>query len=126
MIVIFIGLPVLFIYLGITNFAPISILGSETIDISDLIKGLDTGIPIYIFRIGFIAVGVICLAIYLLIFWLIFFRKKRKHKLPKVKNLPFSVSLYTVKGQLTINNPFRDIFVIGSAGSGKKNRLSYY
>lgn len=55
------------------------------------------------------------------------FWKKRKNggfgKDTKGNN-PFSVILKTIKGKIILDNPFRGIFVIGAAGSGKSESVA--
>src|SRR5699024_11663510 len=46
--------------------------------------------------------------------------KKTKNAKPRDPN---AVQLYTTRGNIVLNNPFRGVFVLGAAGSGKSESV---
>ena len=79
----------------------------------------------------FVAVGLsvfllsICIITILLIIW--YLRKKKNKRKPKEVTFyrtPYSIEFGTDKGNIVLNNPFRGIFCVGAAGSGKSESIA--
>lgn len=66
----------------------------------------------------FLISGYIILIIYL------FFSKTSNVKKNEFSTNPYALIFKTSKGDLIINNPFRGLFIIGSAGSGKSESIA--
>lgn len=67
----------------------------------------------------------VCIGFILFLRW--YFRKKKNRN--KSKEVPFSKSPYSVefetsKGNIILNNPFRGVFCVGAAGSGKSESIA--
>ncbi len=77
------------------------------------------------FANGEIGSGLFCLVIIGLPVFIWLKVKKKKLKGRKIKTNPNTLFLQTVNiGNLILNNPFRGIFVLGAAGSGKSESLA--
>lgn len=82
-------------------------------------KGFIAGITDTIFTI-------FILAFYAGIFYLVWrfiLKKKGFGRKGEKPTNPYSVQLKTTKGNLILNNPFRGVFVVGAAGSGKSESI---
>ncbi|MDR3059545.1 MAG: type IV secretory system conjugative DNA transfer family protein [Prevotella sp.] len=67
----------------------------------------------------------VCIGFMLLLRW--YFRKKRNGRKPKevaFNRTLHSIEFVTSKGNIVLNNPFRGIFCVGAAGSGKSESIA--
>lgn len=61
---------------------------------------------------------IICYSIYK------YLQSKKKGKIKEIKPNPNTLQLATIQGKINVNNPFRGILVVGSAGSGKSESIA--
>lgn len=106
-ILIFIGIPIIIPIISLPIAMPLAA-------ISEFKKGnFVGGVGISLLFIG------LCYGAYKVYLW-----KKGKRK-PKqnIPNSPDALELSTSSGKIRINNPFRGVFIVGSAGSGKSESI---
>ncbi len=69
--------------------------------------------------------GIVCLTIIGVVVFTWYKSYKRKRNGKKFKSTsPYALSLQTKSGNIILNNPFRGIFILGAAGSGKSESLA--